>query len=52
MSNLEWEAKVTQLLLALNEDQRQAALDFAKMIVACNMLCGIFDQGHNTGVNS
>ncbi|MDE7244345.1 MAG: hypothetical protein K2O18_10290 [Oscillospiraceae bacterium] len=48
MSNLEWEAKFTQLLLALNEDQRQTALDFARMMVACNMLCGILDQEHIT----
>ena len=41
MNNLEWEAEVTQLLLALNEDQRQAALDLVRMMVACNKLCGI-----------
>ena len=52
MSNLEWEEEVTQLLLALNEGQRQAALDLVRMMAACNMLCGILDQEHNTGVNS
>ena len=41
MNDLEWATEVTQILRTLNEEQRQAALDFARMMVACNKLCGI-----------